>query len=202
MARHRFPGERRRVKLACALHDHAVDGHALAGLHDDDAARRNLARVDLFYLTVSFYVGVIGRDVHHGGDGFAAFTHRIALEQLSYLIEQHYRAAFRHARLGLGECHHRKGADGGHGHEEVLVEHLTRDDVAPSAREDVVPCNEVRHQVEHEQQVYRACGAKPLFEWQHVVDGENDREQGERDNDAVSPLSLLLVHGSCNLTFV
>ena len=156
MARNGLAGEGRGVKLACAFDDGAVDGHALAGLHHDDVADGHFGWIDLHKSAVAFDVGVIGRNVHHGCDGFAGLAHGVALEQLADLVEQHHGATFRHRRLRVGERDHGECADGGDGHEQVLVEHLAVFDVAGCPQQHIVAGDEVRHEVQREQQVDRS----------------------------------------------
>ena len=129
MARHRFARQRGGVKLAFAFLDDAVDGYALAGFHHDDAAHGNIVGVDLAQFAVALYVRAIGGNVHHCGDVLARFADGVALEQLAYLVKQHDGAAFGHRGFRVGERDHGERADGGHSHEEVLVEHLAGFDV-------------------------------------------------------------------------
>ena len=79
-ARDGLAGECRGVELGRAFHDDAIDGDALARLHDDLVADFHLVRVDLDKLAVLHDVRVVGRDVHHIGDGLAAFADGVALE--------------------------------------------------------------------------------------------------------------------------
>ena len=83
-------------------------------------------------------------DVHHGRDGAARTTHRIVFEESSHLVEEHHRRALGHVRLGLGKEHQGKGADGGDGHEQVLVEGLPVDDAVPGLGQHVVSGQQIR----------------------------------------------------------
>ena len=189
-------GERGGVELAYALGDDAVDRHALAGLDDDDVADLDLIGVDLDELPVLLDVGVVGGDVHHGADGLAALAHGVALEQLADLVEQHDRGAFRHVRLGLGEKHHGEGTDGRHRHEEALVERLAVADVAPCLLQDVVAGDEVGDEEEREACVQVAGRTEDGVQDAELIDGVHDDEDDEREDDAVPPALLFLVHGS------
>ena len=111
---------------SCEVPRHAVDGHALAGFDHDDAPYGDLVRIDLLKRAVALDVGVVRRDVHHGGDGLAALAHGVALEQLAYLVEEHDRGTFGHVRLGVREEDHRERAHGGDGHEETFRQRLRR----------------------------------------------------------------------------
>ena len=156
VARHRFAGEGGGVELGGSIDDDAVDGNTLTGLDHDDVAYLHLVGIDLRQRPIALDVRVVGRDVHHGRDGFAALAHGIALEQLADLVEQHDGRALRHMRLGVGEEDHGERADGGDGHEEALVEGLAATDVAPRLEKHVVPGDEVGDEVEREARVQRA----------------------------------------------
>ena len=155
MARHRFARKRCRVELRRALDDDAIKRHALAGLHHDLVAYADLVRVYLHQLPVAHDVGVIGRNVHHVGDALTRLAHRIALEQLAHLVEQHHRCTLGHVRLRVREQHQGKSAHRGDGHEEVLVEHLTVNDVAHRFVQHIVACDKKRDKVQSELKVQR-----------------------------------------------
>ena len=70
------------------------------------------------------------------------------MEQLAYLVEQHDGRAFGHVRVAVGEQHQRERADGGHAHEEVLVEHLA--DVLRRAQQHVVAGDEIGDEEQRE----------------------------------------------------
>ena len=138
----RLAGEGSGVELRLALDDDAIDGHALAGLNDDDGADGDVIGEDLLERAVGLLdVGVVGRDVHHGTDRFAALAHGVGLEQLADLVEQHDGGAFGHVRVGVGVEYHGKCADGRDRHEEAFVESLAAADVAERLLEHVVAGN-------------------------------------------------------------
>ena len=149
-ARHRLAGEGRGVQLGRAGQHHAVERHAFAGFHDDLVAHGHLVGVHLHELPVALHVGEVGRDVHHVGDGFTALAYGVALEQLAHLVEQHDGRAFGHVRVAVGEQHQRERADGGHAHEEVLVEHLAVADVLRRAQQHVVAGDEIGDEEQRE----------------------------------------------------
>ena len=98
------------VQGRSALHDDAVNGHPLAGLHHNDGAHLDLVRVHLFQLAVlALDVGVVRANVHQAGNALAAFAHGNALEQLADLVEDDNGAAL-HI---VAQC---KRAHGGHCH--------------------------------------------------------------------------------------
>ena len=138
----RLAGKGGGIELRLAFDDDAVDGHALAGLDDDDGADGDVIGKDLLECAVGLLdVGIIGCDVHHGADRLAALAHGVCLEQLADLVEQHDSGAFGHVRIGIGEEHHGKRADGRDGHEEALVERLAAADVVVCLLEHVVAGN-------------------------------------------------------------
>ena len=149
MARDALAGESGGVELACAICHDAVKRHALARLDHDDAADGDVVRIDLDELAVALDVGVVGGDVHHAGDRLAALAHRIALEEFSYLVEQHDSAALGKLRLGLGEADGGKSADGGDGHKERLVEGFAAPNVAPCLAQHIMAGDKVGDEVEH-----------------------------------------------------
>ena len=143
MARDGLAGEGGGVELRGAIDDYAVDGHALAGLDHDLVAHGDLVWAHLHEFAVPLDVGVIGRDVHHRGDGFAALAHGVTLEQLAHLVKEHNGGALRHMGLGPGERDHGERADGRDRHEEALIKRLAAADVAPGFEQDVVAGDEV-----------------------------------------------------------
>ena len=103
MTRYGFSSKRSSVELSGTLHNGAVKRNALAGLHHDFIAYANFVRIDLDKLAITHNVGEVGGDVHHVGDGLTRFAHGVALEQLTHLIEEHYRCTLGHMRLRIRE---------------------------------------------------------------------------------------------------
>ncbi len=139
------------VQGGAALGDDAVDGHLLARLHHNDGADGHLVRVHLHQLTVLLDVGVVRTDVHQRADVLPALAHRVALEQLADLIEQHHGdglvvvAAF--LIDGQRERTHR-----GHRHQEVLVEHPPVGDALSGLLQNVVADDQIRCQIQRQPQ--------------------------------------------------
>ena len=100
-----------------ALQYYAVQRDALACLDDDGAAHRHLLRGHLDQGPILFYIGIIGPDIHQGSDRLAGLGHRVALEELAHLIEEH-------DENGLRVFAHTERPHSGQGHEKVLVKDL------------------------------------------------------------------------------
>lgn len=62
------------------------------------------------------------------GDAVPAFALGIGLEKFSYLEKQHDEDGFREFALRSGQKSYAQGTDGGDGHEEILVEHISAGD--------------------------------------------------------------------------
>ena len=127
---HGFPRQGGGVQQGAALQHLAVQGHPLAGLDHDDVAHRHLLGIHAGQAVRPFHVGVVGADIHQRGDGLAGTPHRVGLEPLAHLVEEH-------DGDGLGEIPNAQGADGGDGHQEVLVENLAVGDVPPGPQQHV-----------------------------------------------------------------
>ena len=195
VARYALAGEGGGVELACAFHYDAVDGNALAGLYHNDGADLDLVGVHLHKVAVALDVGVVGRDVHHGGDGLAALAHRVALEQLAYLVEQHDGRTLGHVGVGVGEEHHRKRAQGGHGHEEVLVKHLAMADVVEGLANDIVAGDGEGNGKQHKACVHVARRAKYRFKHAQLVEGKHHGKDAQCDKDARKSMLQRLLLG-------
>ena len=63
-------------------------------------------------------------DVHQVCNALTALALGIAFEQLTHLEEQHDEDGFGKLRLGSREEPDAKGTDGGHRHEEMLIEDI------------------------------------------------------------------------------
>ena len=64
------------------------------------------------------------KGIRHGvGDGLTRFAHRITLEQLTHLVEEHYRCTLGHMGPRIGKQYQGKCAHRCNGHQKVLVSH-------------------------------------------------------------------------------
>jgi hypothetical protein len=68
------------------------------------------------------YVRDVGPDVHEMADALSALPLGIALEELAHLEEEHDEHRLQELRLGPWQEADAQCADGGHRHEEMLVE--------------------------------------------------------------------------------
>ena len=132
-------GESGGIQGGAALQHHAVQGDALSGLDNDGVSHCHLLRVHLLQTILRLDVGVVGADVHEGGDGSPGPIHRVALEQLAHLIEQHDEDGLRVLSDG-------QGADGGQGHQEVFIKDLPVGDVAYRPPQHIPADHGVGHQ--------------------------------------------------------
>ena len=91
--------------------------------------------------------------------------------------------------------HQRKRAEGGHGHEEVLVQRVSVNESAQGAGDDVVAGDEVGDEEQRELGVHVAGGAEGGAQDAGLGRHLDDDEQHERDDDAGEEFLLLRVHG-------
>ena len=80
----------------------------------------------------------IWTDIHQVGNTFAALALGIALEEFTDLEEEHDEDGLRELRLCPRQETDAKGADGGDGHEEMLVEGIALQDALPSLMQRLV----------------------------------------------------------------
>ena len=85
----RFAGQGRGVHRGGSLRHHAVQGYLFPCPDDNGIPYLHLIGINLGQRAVYHDVGVIGPDIHQPGDGPAGTPHRVALEQLAHLVEQH-----------------------------------------------------------------------------------------------------------------
>ena len=126
---------------------------------------------------------IVRANVHQGGDAATALAHGVALEQLADLIEQHHGHGLHEVAAFLVK-RQADGAHGGHGHQEVLVEHLAPEDALAGLAENVIADDQVRRQIQ-QRPGQASDGKQP--------DGQ---DQHRRDDDAAEHLFLLLGHAS------
>ena len=137
-AGHRLARQRRRVQERLALQDLTVQRDPLAGPDHDHTANLDLVRVHLLHIAVCLQVCEFGGDAHHVRDGLAGLAHRVALEELADLVEQHDGA-------GFGVLADTEGRDGRHHHQEFFIEHVPVPDVLQGAQQDVISHDQVGH---------------------------------------------------------
>ena len=81
----------------------------------------------------------VGPYVHQMGDAVTAPALGIALEELAHLEEKHHEHGLGELGLGARQETNAKCADGGDGHEEVLVEGVAVGDALPCLPECLMP---------------------------------------------------------------
>ena len=105
-------------------------------------------------LAVLFYAGVVGTDVHEFGYGAAAPAHGIVLEAFTDAVKEH-------DCNRLGVFADADSADGGNGHEEVLLEQPAAQKLFRGLLKSIKACDEVGHK--EKQQNEPALHAGDLF---------------------------------------
>ena len=125
-----FTGEGGGVQCGLALQHHAVQGHPLPCLDDDGVPHRHLVRVHLHQLAAPLYIGIVGPDIHQGGDGLPGLAHGVGLEELAHLIEEH-------DEHGLGVLADAERTQSGQRHQKVFIKDLTMGDVPRRPPQDV-----------------------------------------------------------------
>ena len=139
--RHGFTGHARGVERALAAHDHAVDGNAFAGTHDQNVALGDLLGVDARFLAVAQHDGEVRAQLRQRGNGLAGALDGDLLEQLADLEKDH-------DRRSLAPVLHRNGADRRQRHQKVFIEDLTAQNAADRVPEDVISGQQPRRQHE------------------------------------------------------
>ena len=140
-------GEGSRIQGRLPFRHHTVDRHFFAGLHDYYRARLDIVGIHPLERAVFFLdIGIVGTDVHKGGYVPAAPAHRIALEEFPYLIEEHHRDGLQiiSALLIQGEG---ESAQGGHHHQEVLVEDTLASHAQERLPQDIVTYDQIDSQI-------------------------------------------------------
>ena len=173
VARHALARQRARVEARRAIDHHAVDRHLLTRLHDDDAAYADLVRVYLLKRAAALDVRVVRADIHQLADVTAAFADGIALEPLAHLIEEHDRDGLR-VISALRVKSERNRAHSRDSHQEALVEHLAVLDSLRRLYQNVVPDDEIRHEVERKT---RPAARRREMQPDHQRESDDDTRQ-------------------------
>ena len=126
-----FPGQRRRIERGLPFRHQAVQRDALAGPHDHRLTDLHLAGIDGHLRAVSHHRGRVGPNVHQFADGLPGFAHRVALKQLTHLVEEHHQHALR--ILPDGER-----ADGRDGHQEIFADQRAADQAAGGGIQHII----------------------------------------------------------------
>ena len=188
VARQTLAGQRTGVEAGAALDDHAVQRHLFAWLHHNDAADRDLVRIDLLQLAVRLDVRVIRADVHERRDISAALADGVALEQLADLIEQHDGDAL-DIVAALRPDGKEERAERRQCHQEVLVKRPSVENALARLSQDIIANDQIRSKVGDQ---LRHAGDRDEFQ----------RDQHDRrDQDAHKHLFLFLCHDRYDLLF-
>ena len=153
----RFARECFCVKSGRSAHDNAVKRHFFTRVNHDDVTHLHFARINLFDNVVfTFYVGVIGTNIHKRGDRFSRLTRCVTLEEFTDLIKKQNGATFieaflfksRHACVDA-KC---ERTERGNAHKQVFIEHLTVNDVAHRLVQNVVADCDIHGKIQEERQ--------------------------------------------------
>ena len=98
-------------------------------------------------------------------------------------------------RFGVGEQHQRERAEGGHGHEEVLVQRVPVRKASQRVGDDVVAGDKIGDEEQRELGVHITGGAEGGAQDAGLGCRFNGDEQHEGDDDAGEEFFLLRVHG-------
>ena len=126
-------------------------------------------------------------DIHQVGDALSALPLGIAFEQLAHLEEEHHEDRLRKLRLGSwhetdGEC-----TDGGHCHEEILVQRFAVQQTFRGFLQRLEAYQQVGHEIDEEQ---LPGGQRAAFLDNH---GYNEEQGGNDDGCELRPLAALMV---------
>ena len=171
-----------RIHGGTAFRNDTVNGHLFTGPDHNDTADLNFIRIHFPDLAVLFQIGVIRPDIHQLADTPAAAADGPALEKLSDLVEPHDR----HALRILTENH---GADGGHGHQEVLIKDLPVHNAFPCLAQDIISYRQIRNQIEQK--------AQDRISVQGKESQDDHADAGGQDPD--QQIFLFLIHGKSPL---
>ena len=138
-----FAGQGAHIQCRRAREHRAVERDTLAGLDDDCIADCDLLGLHPRDAVRHLDIGVVRADVHQVANVFAAAADGVALKQLADLVKQHDGHG-----LGIVPEHHR--ADGGHGHEQVLIERLAVINALAGIDERLAADEQIRDEVQHE----------------------------------------------------
>lgn len=126
-------------------------------------------------------------DIHQVGDALPALPLGIAFEQLAHLEEEHHEDRLRKLRLGSwhetdGEC-----TDGGHCHEEILVQRFAVQQSFCGFLQRLEAYQQVGHEIDEEQ---LPGGQRAAFLDNH---GYSEEQGGNDDGCELRPLAALMV---------
>ena len=129
----------------------------------------------------------LGPDIHQVGDALPALPLGIAFEQFAHLEEEHHEDRLRELRLGSwhetdGEC-----TDGGHCHEEILVQRFAVQQTFRGFLQRLESYQQVGHEIDEEQ---LPGGQRAAFLDRY---GYYEQQGGNDDGCELRPLTALMV---------
>ncbi len=148
VARQAFAGEGYGVERCGADGDDGIERHFLAGTDDDGFADGNLVGADGQFFAVADYGGGVGLQLEEVLDALAAASLGDAFKELADLEEEHHEDGFGELRLGTGQEPYAERADGGDGHQEMLVEGLAVQDAFGGLLEGVEAHDEIGYKID------------------------------------------------------
>ena len=174
--RHRFAGDFGGVHRCGALHDDAVHGNPLTGVHPDQIAHLHILGVGLLQFSIPEDVGHIRPQIHQSSHALPGALHGDGLKQLTHLEEQHDRRRFH-------KFSQENGAAGSHSHQEILVKRLLCPDFLPGIGENLT----AHHKPGRYQQRLADADGQPLAQ-------QASNKQRTAQPDPPGHLFLLLIH--------
>ena len=188
-SRERFSCQCFGVESGRSADDNAVKRNFFTGINHDDVTHLHFARVNLFDNVVfTFYVCIIGANVHKRGDRFSRLARCVTLEEFTDLIEQQNGATFIEAFLFKSRhtCVDTKSerTERGNAHKQVFVEHLSVNDVAPCPEQNVIADCDIHGKIQEERQQPSVLSAHRFCKSDDLIRDENHKKSRQRHANA------------------
>ena len=190
-------GKGRGIQRGGAFLHNAVDGHLFTGLHHDQRTNLHFVGIHLLQNAIPLHIGIIRADVHKLTDVAATLAHRIALEPLTDLVEQHHGNGLQVIPFHGGPVlinGQGQGPQGGNRHQKAFIEDLTVPDALPGLFQNVSADYIVDRQIERQAHP-SAKGAERVPE-NHSGDQLQNEQHGGGCQNADQHLFLFFGHGT------